>query len=358
MTKKQIIDAEIITTNTNDSQLTTINNDSDNLIDAIATQLADTFLEKIQAQDLNVSNEEVINRVAEVFLQKVQQQQKLTEAATDDEIINEWLAAKGKRSPHTLKNYRDRFAQFRRWFPFPLHQITPKMLNNYLSWLIWNYSPNTTSTRFNTIKSFFTYAHKMGYLPNNPTTMMTTEKPESVMEQRLVTKEEVGQFFSVIDDAQYSLLFRLIASNGLRISEAINIQWDDVFFILGKPVLKVKGKGSKTRYVPVFKELLNEAKEMKSHNKYMFSFEGKKLNYQTTYKKFKKYVNLAKINYHCSAHWLRHFFATEALKAGALLKEVQQQLGHASIDTTAQYQELIKGEYAGDKLDKTFFFNK
>ncbi|MBQ7611735.1 MAG: tyrosine-type recombinase/integrase [Spirochaetaceae bacterium] len=148
-------------------------------------------------------------------------------------------------------------------------------------------------------------------------------------------------------------LFELIYSSGLRISEAIGLSMDDIFF--DEMLLKVQGKGKKERLVPfgdVAKEkllkyldegrnkLLNkkEVNNTKYKGAVFLNVHGKRISRKGAWKRLQEIANISGI--HTKIHTLRHSFATHLLLGGADLRSVQCLLGHANISTTQIYTHI------------------
>ena len=168
-------------------------------------------------------------------------------------------------------------------------------------------------------------------------------------------KEDVDRLLSLINpDTPLGLrnraLYELIYSAGLRISEAVSLNTEDIF--LSKNFARVTGKGNKERLV-IFgsdaaswlKRYLGEARPVllgKRKGKAVFLGKtGRRLSRKGIWK---NYSNLAvKAGLSTKLHTLRHTFATELLAGGADLRSVQELLGHAEITTTQIYTHIDSG---------------
>ncbi|MFC2085503.1 tyrosine-type recombinase/integrase, partial [Bacteroidota bacterium] len=138
-------------------------------------------------------------------------------------------------------------------------------------------------------------------------------------------------------------LLELCYSSGLRVSELINIKISDLFF--DDEVIRVLGKGSKVRLIPVGEsaiywvtEYLKKSRPMlkgiRSENIIFLNSRGRKLSRMGIWKIFKKYSILSNIDKEIHPHTFRHSFATHLLEGGADLRAVQEMLGHSDISTT------------------------
>lgn len=147
-------------------------------------------------------------------------------------------------------------------------------------------------------------------------------------------------------------ILELMYAAGLRVSEAVNLNIQDVNFDAG--FLRCIGKGSKERIVPLGKESTAAikkylegarpklAKGNKGESFLFLSRLGKKVSRQSFWKLIKDYAERSRIKKNIRPHTLRHSFATHLLERGADLRSVQEMLGHADISTTQIYTHVDK----------------
>ena len=153
-------------------------------------------------------------------------------------------------------------------------------------------------------------------------------------------------------------ILELFYSCGLRISELINLRARDLD--LDESAVRVRGKGGKTRIIPLGKqaasrvrEWLDERQKLNAKDETVFlSKRGKRLSRTTAWAIVKKYARLANIPGNVKPHMLRHSFATHLLDNGADLRAVQEMLGHADISTTQIYTHVSVERLT--KAHKTF----
>lgn len=154
--------------------------------------------------------------------------------------------------------------------------------------------------------------------------------------------------FGVRDKAMLELLY----ATGMRVSELMNLNLDDVHLTMG--FIRCFGKGSKERIVPIgrmaaeaVEAYLTQArpllvKKQKDEPALFVNHHGKRLTRQGFWKILKKLALEAKIEKELTPHTLRHSFATHLLENGADLRAVQEMLGHADISTTQIYTHVTK----------------
>lgn len=207
------------------------------------------------------------------------------------------------------------------------------------------------------IKSFYHFLSLERKIKNDPTLNIETPKFEHRLPRVLTLKEieallsqpDISKSIGLRDRAMLELLY----ASGMRVSELISLNVDDVNMDMG--FVKCTGKGSKERILPVgsialdyLKRYLTEARpELIKNNdtkKLFVNNQGKKLTRQGFWKILKKHTLKAGINKHITPHTLRHSFATHLLENGADLRSVQEMLGHADISTTQIYTHLTKSK--------------
>lgn len=140
-------------------------------------------------------------------------------------------------------------------------------------------------------------------------------------------------------------LFELMYASGLRISELVGIDLDDIE--VRARLVKVRGKGSKERIVPfgskaeeALRAYLPVRQVPPDENALFLNYRGERITARSVRRLFEKYVRAAALRAGLSPHTLRHSFATHLLNAGADLRGIQELLGHASLSTTQKYTHL------------------
>jgi len=202
------------------------------------------------------------------------------------------------------------------------------------------------------LRSFFRFVIESGIRLDNPAALLESPKKKASLPS-VLSKEDVDALLGKIGTTTSAglrdrALFELVYSSGLRISEAVSLNVQDIFF--EEEVLKARGKGSKERLVPFgerakkwLKEYLAAArpsllKKDKATDALFLGRTGKRLGRKGIWKNYKKFALLNGTN--SKLHSLRHSFATELLAGGADLRSVQELLGHSSISTTQIYTHV------------------
>ncbi len=211
-----------------------------------------------------------------------------------------------------------------------------------------SFKPRTIARKLSCLRSFFKFLCRDGYLNDNPTSSLTTFKLDKHL-PLFLTEDEMSRLLSMprTDDEmglRDQAILETFYSTGMRISELVGLNIEDIDFISG--VAKARGKGKKERLLPVGEHALGAIKaylDSRKHQKPTAVFlnkNGTRLTTRGTRNVVGKYIKLASLNSGISPHALRHSFATHLLNRGADLRSVQELLGHANLSTTQIYTHL------------------
>jgi len=203
------------------------------------------------------------------------------------------------------------------------------------------------------LRTFFRYLMREGDVDANPARVVATPKREkylpSVMQPAdvalLLEQPDLSTPLGLRDQAFLELLY----ASGLRISELVGIDLDDIE--VRAKLVKVRGKGSKERIVPfgskaeqAVRAYLPTRHAPPDENALFVNYKGDRITARSVRRLFDKYVRAAALRAGISPHSMRHSFATHLLNAGADLRGIQELLGHASLSTTQKYTHLNDGE--------------
>lgn len=210
-----------------------------------------------------------------------------------------------------------------------------------------DYAPASISRALIAIKVLFHFLKRERTVQNDVALYLSSPKLWQLIPE-VLTQEEIESLLSQPDPstplgARDRAILELLYSSGLRVSEVCTIgiyDVDDTF-------VKVMGKGSKERLVPIGKNAveaidhyLRFRKEGKTH--LFLSKTGKPIDRALVWRQVKRYATAAGISKNISPHTLRHSFATHLLDNGADLRVIQDMLGHASIDSTDRYTHVSR----------------
>jgi integrase/recombinase XerC len=217
------------------------------------------------------------------------------------------------------------------------------------------YSKSTIARKLATLRSFYKFLVKRGRLSANPVTPVRTPKQEKKL-PRFLEYEQVKRLLETppIDTwlgARDRAIMETLYSTGMRVSELVALNMDDVDF-LGE-IVHIRGKGKKERIAPIsssalqviqhYMEFRNKRAQSNANfdSKVLFvNKHGRRLSTRSVRRKMDKYLKMAGLDPNISPHTLRHSFATHMLNNGADLRSVQELLGHQSLSTTQVYTHL------------------
>ena len=255
-------------------------------------------------------------------------------------------------SEHTLRNYHDDLTQFfdvvgrRR-----LRDITPLDIRQFLAeQSTHHYAKRTIARRLSCVRSFFRFLCREGLLKHNPAAVVPSPRLERRLPHfldeaqvvRLLEAPPTDRWQGVRDRAILETLY----STGMRVSELVGLNLEDVEEISGTVI--VRGKGKRERLVPIGKtalkaiqrSLANRPKRVKVPYAVFVSQKGTRLTVRQVDRLLQRYAKQAQLPMSISPHSLRHTFATHLLDRGADLRSVQELLGHQSLSTTQLYTHV------------------
>jgi integrase/recombinase XerD len=263
-------------------------------------------------------------------------------------------------SDNTLSSYRRDLTQFNDWLQrtegSSIVEANRSSLQRYLgARLEQGMSPRSTARFLSCVRGFFHYLLREGRLSVDPTLDIDSPRlgrplPKALSEaevERLLQAPDPDIALEMRDRTMLELLYAC----GLRVTELTSMQM--VQLSLNQGVVRVFGKGSKERLVPVGEEALRwlqrflagpRAELLKGvPSDVLFpSLRGTQMTRQTFWYRIKIYAQRADIKKHLSPHTLRHAFATHLLNHGADLRVVQMLLGHSDLSTTQIYTHVAQ----------------
>lgn len=235
-------------------------------------------------------------------------------------------------------------------------EVSKKNIISFLAWEMDEGAAYSTVARsLSSIKGFFKFMVLENHITLNPTTDLETPKIKRKLPQ-VLSIEEVDKLMEQCNvmlplGLRDRAMLELMYGTGLRVSELLSLQIDDINFTAG--FLRCLGKGRKERIIPVnntsimwVERYLSRARNklVKSHlERTLFvNAHGHPLSRQGFFKLLAQYGEKMGIQKEITPHTLRHSFATHLLENGADLRAVQEMLGHADISTTQIYTHLTK----------------
>lgn len=216
-------------------------------------------------------------------------------------------------------------------------------------------SPRSSARIISSIKTFYKHQILNETMDSNPMQSIKTPKLSKKLPD-VLSYDEILKMMELIDYTKLAgerdkTIVMLLYGGGLRVSELVSLKVNDLFVDEG--FVKVKGKGSKERLVPIGIKTINQVSyyvesyrnkfaKPGSKNYLILNQRGGSLSRVSVFNLIKKLATEAGIKKAISPHTLRHSFATTLIEGGANLRAVQQMLGHESITTTEIYTHLDK----------------
>jgi len=271
-----------------------------------------------------------------------------------------YLTYERNASANTVAAYRDDLDSFLAFLcndyytiardQLELTRIDHLTVRAYLAHLVRRkLSRSSIARHLSALRSFFKHLMREGIVEANPARSVATPKREkhlpSVMQTSdialLLEQPDISTPLGRRDRAFLELLY----GSGLRISELVGIDLDDIE--LRARLVKVRGKGKKERIVPFGSKAEEavrawlEVREPRGDEAALFvNYRGERITTRSVRRLFDRYVRGAALRKGISPHTMRHSFATHLLNAGADLRGIQELLGHASLSTTQKYTHL------------------
>jgi len=264
-------------------------------------------------------------------------------------------------SKNTINTYENSLNQLSKHISKDLLNLSSNDIEKFI--LTLELEASSISNYLSSFKSFYNYYIKLGKIKNNPTDSINTPKLTKKLPIYL-TQEEIDKLLDIeIKDgfsARNKSILELLYSSGLRISELINLEFKNID--LNECIIRVMGKGSKERIVPIndiaihyLKIYVKDYRHLlvkQEQNNYLYlNNHGKKMTRQGIFKMIKKLTKEKRINKEVSPHTLRHSIATHMLENGADLRIIQEFLGHSDISTTQIYTHLTNDKLKNDFLE-------
>lgn len=282
----------------------------------------------------------------------------------NDEYINDfllYLEMDLNYSKNTINTYSNALNHLNNNIKKDILKLRSTDIENFISKL--NLESSSISNYLSAYKTFYNYYIKIGKININPIDKVDSPKLSKHLPTYL-TVEEVDKLLDIdIKDAfsaRNKSLLELLYATGLRISELINLEFKNID--LNECIIRIMGKGSKERIVPIndlaIKYLKIYVKDYryklvkKEQNNFVYlNNHGKKMTRQGVFKMIKKRTQETGIKKDVSPHTLRHSIATHMLENGADLRIIQEFLGHESIGTTQIYTHLTNQKLKSDYME-------
>ena len=273
------------------------------------------------------------------------------------------LAAERRLSPHTLSNYTRDLTGFLLFVNdhtggrVALRDLAALTLADFRSWLASLATRLAAASRARhlaAVRHFFRWLDRQGLIANTALDQLQAPKRRAPLPRAISEGDSAALLTALAEDApagpgeaRDAALFALLYGTGLRISEALNLNANDVH---KRDSLIVTGKGNKQRLVPLLPAVQAilagylQAEPRHGATPLFTGARGDRLQPGVAQKRLRALRQRLGLPEHLTPHALRHSFATHLLGRGADLRTLQELLGHASLSTTQTYTKLDAGQ--------------
>ena len=254
-------------------------------------------------------------------------------------------------SPHTERSYRSDLEQLAEFLgDRDLAGIDHRDLRQFLGHLISRkVKKSSLARKLSAVRAFFKYLDREGVVQGNPARLIATPKQDKRLPS-VLTVDDAQRLMDApkgdaVDDLRDRAVLETLYSTGIRASELVGINFEDIS--RSDHLIRIRGKGRKERIVPVGRKALDAidayAARKNDRDKGASVFtgpSGKRLTARTVQRILGNYRKKLGLSQKASPHTLRHSFATHLLESGADLRAIQELLGHASLSTTQRYTHV------------------
>lgn len=273
-------------------------------------------------------------------------------------------------SHHTLEAYKRDLSDFLKWLSSQENPSPSRYMEGMAS---RGYQSSTMARKVASLKSYGQFL-KREYnstpglllqlespkLGKSLPVVLSVEEVERILECPEGLLSEASQKRTCLLALRDKALLEFLYSTGARVSETLTLEFEHIHEDLGH--VRLQGKGSKERLVPLGKIALKWLGQYASQSRQFFKYShlhsfvfvsrsGQAMNRQAVWTVMKKYARMAGIVKTISPHTLRHSFATHLLERGADIRFVQALLGHRDVKTTQIYTHIEKGRLAEKMLN-------
>ena len=282
----------------------------------------------------------------------------------------EWLKTQRNYSPNTVSSYLSDLNIFFNYFSPQISLNNLRKLdirdfrNFFSSRAKENIGKSSIAREEAAVRNFFKWMDDNDIMQNTAIFQIATPKQPKILPRAL----DVDTMFDVINKSKETqnnvepwvgirdmAIFTLLYGCGLRISEALNLNVEDI--TSDSEFIKIHGKGNKDRYVPILPIVIERIEKYKASCPYRLNkgealflgAKGERVKPRIIQRKLQKIRMELGLPENITPHALRHSFATHLLAEGSDLRSIQELLGHASLSSTQRYTEVdlekIKEEY-------------
>lgn len=267
------------------------------------------------------------------------------------EKFSSYLVSEKRFSDHTVLAYTKDIEQFILFSEIKNEEEIKEISTSLIrSWMVDLFDKKQTKKTINrklsSLRTFFRWLLKEGFLKTNPITKLQGVKaekrlPSFAKPSEMNPEKTEGYFKNDYDGVRNQLIVEVFYQTGIRLSELIELKVNNI----SNDSIKVLGKRNKERIIPISENLFslinsfnNLKKSMLLNSDYFFILKnGNKMYSKLVYRIINNYLHFVTNLDKCSPHVLRHTFATHMLNNGAGLETLKDLLGHANLSATQIY---------------------
>ncbi len=259
------------------------------------------------------------------------------------------------RSPQTIDSYRRVYHQFWRYLQdqglkAEKARITKSIIQGWVHEMRGRgIAASTVRSRLTALSAMFGWMHREGYLKGNPVAPVPRPKVAAWKPRGALTPQQAASVWAVAlkdgrrEAPQVRVGLLLMWQAGARIGEVIAANWED--FDLTKRAWEVRGKGGKTRWVPLTMILMTQLSALKKTRRnpqggpILINLQRKRITKEALFHKVKRWCRVAGIP-QASPHWFRHTYVTRLAEMATSpmdIEKIRRLAGHSSISTTQIY---------------------
>ena len=293
------------------------------------------------------------NRIQALFLKIEHLLRENMPAPLSVQQFIQFLKSEKSLSPHTVSAYLQDLTDLSNFYMDEnLTDLTENQLEDYMVDALRDLSARTVARHISTIKQFYIFLKREQIIDANPAELIEAPKWQRGL-PKVLTKEEIDRLFDTayldpsIKGIRLCVILEILYASGLRVSELITLKKSCINNYNQYPVLLIKGKGNKERFVPLHEKAYQQIKTYLPHvpktTEYLFvTHSNKHITRMRVFQLIKALATKAGIDpAKISPHIIRHAFATHMLKNGADLMLLKEILGHAHLSTSEIYLHVM-----------------
>ena len=286
-----------------------------------------------------------------------------------DTFINdflEFLSVEKGASGNTIAAYRNDLGQIEEFLAAKKNGSGIKWQNisqdEVLEYILFlksqSYAEATVARKVAAVKSFFGFLQAEGQIKTNPTEQLASPKVGKMLPKPL-TVQEIDELLeqparrTTPEAKRDRAMLELMYATGLRVTELVSLDLEDVQLEGEKPYVRLIGKGNRERQIPLLDQPVQEVRDYsqfarprlvgeRDETALFVNRRGERLTRQGFWLILRGYAMDAGIKGRVTPHTLRHSFATHMLRGGMDIHKVQELLGHANISTTQVYTQVSR----------------